>query len=91
MAEQLSFLDSRGRSWDVCELGTAAAGAPLPSREPGRTGLYFLSRDETRKLREYPDDWAMLPWSGLRALCDRAVPLDSADGPADLPPRVRPA
>lgn len=87
MADQLSFLDSQGMAWDVCELGAPPANTVAPDREQG-SGLYFLSRGETRKLRDYPDDWATLPWSGLRALCERAVRLDG--GLADLA-RARPA
>ena len=64
------FVDSEGLHWQVYELsndGTADAS-------PAESWLYFFSRDTTRSLSKYPDDWAMMDWRGLEGLCRHARP-----------------
>ena len=49
-------MDSEGMHWQVYELSDDSA-APR--------WLYFFSRDVTKSLSSYPDDWAVMDWPGL--------------------------
>jgi hypothetical protein len=62
------FVDSEGRHWQVYELSND--GAVEPSRP--ESWLYFFSRDNTRSLSAYPDDWSVMDWRGLEGLCRHA-------------------
>ena len=67
MAPSRKFVDSEGIHWQVYELADEA-------RTSERSWLYFFSRDATRSLVGYPDDWASMDWPGLERLCRRARP-----------------
>jgi hypothetical protein len=67
------FVDSDGVNWQVYEL-TGEASSSRRSSDGGDSWLYFFSRDDTRSLAAYPDDWAMMDWPGLDRLCHRAQP-----------------
>jgi hypothetical protein len=81
MSEGLSFFDAGGLTWEVREVTAEQADDPstLADAPPRRNGLYFFSRADTRKLSEYPSDWAELPWPALRSLCERARSLSEPD------------
>ena len=67
------FVDSDGVNWQVYELTGEVASSQL--RRDGHDGwLYFFSRDATRSLAAYPDDWALMDWPGLERLCHSARP-----------------
>jgi hypothetical protein len=61
------FIASDGIHWQVYELSDDTAVRD-------RSWLYFFSRDETKSLTAYPDDWAVMDWPGLERLCERAKP-----------------
>jgi hypothetical protein len=61
------FIDSDGIHWQVYELSEDTAVRD-------RSWLYFFSRDETKSLSAYPDDWAVMDWPGLERLCQHAKP-----------------
>ena len=64
------FVDSEGVNWQVYELtNDAVLDAPV-----SESWLYFFSRDTTRSLSAYPDDWAVMDWHGLEGLCRHARP-----------------
>ena len=67
------FIDSDGVNWQVYELTGDVAPKQL-SGEDADSWLYFFSRDATRSLASYPDDWAMMDWPGLERLCHAARP-----------------
>jgi hypothetical protein len=67
------FIDSDGVNWQVYELTGDVAPKQL-SGEDADSWLYFFSRDATRSLASYPDDWAMMDWPGLERLCHTARP-----------------
>ena len=70
MALTRKFVDSEGVHWQVFELSGDGPGGDL--RPEG--WLYFFSRDATRSLSSYPDDWALMDWPGLERLCRHARP-----------------
>jgi hypothetical protein len=64
------FVDSEGIHWQVYELSNlSSVGA-----SPAESWLYFFSRDTTRSLSAYPDDWSVMDWPGLEGLCRHARP-----------------
>ena len=65
MALTRKFMDSEGMHWQVYELSDDSA-APR--------WLYFFSRDVTKSLSSYPDDWAVMDWPGLERLYHHATP-----------------
>lgn len=67
MALTRKFIASDGIHWQVYELSDDTAVRD-------RSWLYFFSRDETKSLTPYPDDWAVMDWPGLERLCQRAKP-----------------
>jgi hypothetical protein len=72
------FVDSDGVNWQVYELTGDIASSQ--HRRDGHDGwLYFFSRDATRSLAAYPDDWAMMDWPGLQRLCHAARPPAQQD------------
>jgi hypothetical protein len=64
------FVDSEGVNWQVYELSNDGAAEARRSE----SWLYFFSRDTTRSLSAYPDDWAVMDWPGLERLCRYARP-----------------
>ena len=70
MALSRKFVDSEGIHWQVYELSDDGAVGDLR----GGSWLYFFSRDATRSLSAYPDDWAVMDWPGLERLCRYARP-----------------
>jgi len=64
------FVDSEGVNWQVYELSNDG----LADARPPESWLYFFSRDTTRSLSAYPDDWAVMDWPGLERLCRYARP-----------------
>jgi NADH:ubiquinone oxidoreductase subunit len=64
------FVDSEGVHWQVYELSNDSS----VEANPAESWLYFFSRDTTRSLSPYPDDWSMMDWPGLEGLCRRARP-----------------
>ena len=79
MAASRKFIDSAGIHWQVYELTQANPGNEA---DAGDGWLYFFSRDATRSLAPFPDDWNRMDWPGLERLCRRARP------PATTVPRV---
>jgi hypothetical protein len=93
MSEGLSFFDAGGLTWEVREVTAdhhLENGEGLSTTPPRRNGLYFFSRADTRKLDEYPADWAALPWPALRSLCEKARSLSEPDEKGGKATRSRP-
>jgi hypothetical protein len=67
VAPTRKFIGSDGIHWQVYELSDDTAVRD-------RSWLYFFSRDETKSLSTYPDDWAVMDWPGLERLCQHAKP-----------------
>ena len=72
------FVDSDGVNWQVYELTGEVAPGRI-SHDGRDSWLYFFSRDATRSLAAYPDDWAMMDWPGLERLCHSARPPAQRD------------
>ena len=72
MALTRKFTASDGIHWQVYQLSDDTAVRD-------RSWLYFFSRDETKSLTAYPDDWAVMDWPGLERLCERAKPPTRRD------------
>lgn len=91
MSEGLSFFDAGGLTWEVREVTAEheGEGEGFSATPPRRNGLYFFSRADTRKLDEYPADWAALPWPALRSLCERARSLSEPDDESEGVTRAR--
>ena len=70
MAVTRKFVDSEGVHWQVYELSNDGPAATAATDR----WLYFFSRDTTRSLTSYPDDWAVMDWRGLEGLCRHAAP-----------------
>ena len=70
MALTRKFVDSEGVHWQVYEVSNESVGEPTSAE----SWLYFFSRDNTRSLSTYPDDWAVMDWPGLEGLCRHAQP-----------------
>ena len=70
MAPTRKFIDSDGIHWQVYEISSDSAAGDLRAE----SWLYFFSRDATRSLTTYPDDWSLMDWPGLQGLCHRARP-----------------
>ncbi len=70
MAAIRKFVDSQGMNWQVYELSADA----VSGQAHGASWLYFFSRDATRSLASYPDDWSLMDWPGLEHLCHCARP-----------------
>lgn len=71
----LRFRDDAGWQWEVIE---HPGGAGWRDREvplAGQRCLYFLSRYETRRCDEFPEDWARRSAAELARLCEVAKAL----------------
>ncbi|MBC7897861.1 MAG: hypothetical protein H7066_20745 [Cytophagaceae bacterium] len=66
----IRFLDAFGFAWHVTELPSNGV-ADLPGN------LYFFSRGNTLRLRDYPAHWDDLSWRELESLRVRADVLSS--------------
>jgi hypothetical protein len=65
----IRFLDAFGFAWHVTELPSRLADLP--------GNLYFFSRGNTLRLRDYPAQWEAMSWRELEALRIRAEVLSS--------------
>lgn len=65
----IRFLDAFGFAWHVTELPSTLADLPGT--------LYFFSRGNTLRLRDYPAQWEDMSWRELEALRARAEVLSS--------------
>ena len=70
MAPTRKFIDAEGIHWQVYEITSDVAANELRAD----SWLYFFSRDATRSLAAYPDDWSVMDWPALERLCQRARP-----------------
>ena len=69
MSDNMTFVDSRGVSWEVAEGGVSEREGD--GRMPGDY-LSFESANEVRRLWRYPDDWRRLGAVQLERLCAQA-------------------
>jgi len=69
---EIRFRDQAGWQWEVVESSKRRIDAGKGERQ--RT-LYFLNRYETRRIDEFPADWAKRPSKELVRLCEVAEPL----------------
>jgi hypothetical protein len=69
---EIRFRDQAGWQWEVIESTKKRAGDGQSQRE--RT-LYFLNRYETRRIAEFPADWAKRSSKELVQLCEVAERL----------------
>jgi hypothetical protein len=69
---EIRFRDRAGWQWEVIESSKrrVSEGAADAQR-----ALYFLNRYETRRIDEFPADWAKRPSKELMKLCEVAEPL----------------
>lgn len=69
---EIRFRDQAGWQWEVVESSKAriADGTQERSRS-----LYFLNRYETRRIDDFPADWAKRPPKELIRLCEVAEPI----------------
>lgn len=68
---EIRFRDQAGWQWEAVESSKRRAGE---GSERERT-LYFLNRYETRRIAEFPADWAKRPSKELAKLCEVAERL----------------
>jgi hypothetical protein len=68
------FVHADGWTWEALE--TPPPAPTLDGNDGEQSVLYFLSRNESRRCDDFPEEWVSLPTSMLRTLCDRAVPLE---------------
>ena len=71
---EIRFRDSAGWQWEVVESSKQRASAEQGENER-RRALYFLNRYETRRIDEFPADWARRSSKELIRLCEVAEPL----------------
>jgi hypothetical protein len=69
---EIRFRDRAGWQWEVVESSKRQAREGDANRE---RALYFLNRYETRRIAEFPADWAKRPSKELIRLCEVAEPL----------------
>jgi hypothetical protein len=69
---EIRFRDQAGWQWEVVESTKRRAGQEQSERP--RT-LYFLNRYETRRIAEFPADWAKRSSKELVKLCEGAERL----------------
>ena len=71
---EIRFRDRAGWQWEVVESSRRRAANDSGANER-RRALYFLNRYETRRIEEFPSDWAKRPSRELIQLCEIAEPL----------------
>ena len=71
---EIRFRDRAGWQWEVVESSKRRVADEKGENER-RRALYFLNRYETRRIEEFPTDWAKRPSKELMRLCEVAEPL----------------
>lgn len=71
---EIRFRDPAGWQWEVVESSRRRGPADQGENER-RHALYFLNRYETRRIDEFPADWARRSSKELIRLCEVAEPL----------------
>lgn len=71
---EIRFRDRAGWQWEVVESSKRRVADEKGENER-RRALYFLNRYETRRIEEFPNDWAKRPSKELMRLCEVAEPL----------------
>ena len=71
---EIRFRDRAGWQWEVVESSRRRVSNDSSGNER-RRALYFLNRYETRRIEEFPSDWAKRPSRELIQLCEIAEPL----------------
>ena len=71
---EIRFRDRAGWQWEVVESSKRRVADEKGENER-RRALYFLNRYETRRIEEFPTDWAQRPSKELMRLCEVAEPL----------------
>jgi hypothetical protein len=69
---EIRFRDRAGWQWEVVESPKRRVSEGMADRQ---RALYFLNRYETRRIGEFPADWAKRPSKELIQLCEVAEPL----------------
>ena len=69
---EIRFRDRAGWQWQVVESSKRRAS---DGNEDHERALYFLNRYETRRIADFPSDWAKRPSKELIKLCEGAEPL----------------
>jgi hypothetical protein len=69
---EIRFRDRAGWQWEVVESSKRRVSDGKDEQE---RALYFLNRYETRRMADFPSDWAKRPSRELIKLCEVAEPL----------------
>jgi hypothetical protein len=69
---EIRIRDQAGWQWEIVETSKRRVNEGTTERQ---RALYFLNRYETRRIEEYPADWARRPPKELLRLCEVAEPL----------------
>ena len=69
---EIRFRDQAGWQWEVVESSTRRASEGKVDKQ---RALYFLNRYETRRIDEFPADWAKRSSKELVRLCEVAEPI----------------
>jgi hypothetical protein len=69
---EIRIRDRAGWQWEIVESSKRRPNDGQTERQPA---LYFLNRYETRRIDEFPVDWAKRPPKELVRLCEVAEPL----------------
>jgi len=69
---EIRIRDEAGWQWEIVESSKRRAEEGKTDRQ---RALYFLNRYETRRIEEFPADWAKRPPKELIRLCEVAEPL----------------
>jgi hypothetical protein len=71
---EIRFRDRAGWQWEVVESSKRRV-IDEQGENDRRRALYFLNRYETRRIDDFPSDWAKRPSKELIRLCEVAEPL----------------
>ena len=69
---EIRIRDQAGWQWEIVESSKRRVEEGTTDRQ---RSLYFLNRYETRRIDEFPADWAKRPPKELVRLCEVAEPL----------------
>lgn len=69
---EIRFRDRAGWQWEVVESSKRRVSEGKGEQQ---RALYFLNRYETRRMNEFPADWAKRSPKELVKLCEGAEPL----------------